>query len=162
MTVDSQPLAAVVTPTKVLRRFRVVFNAVRTHFRQIEKQAGLGGAQVWALSLIQDHPGIGVGGIAKNMDIHQSTASNLIKTLLRKELVSMDKSAQDKRSVQLHILPTGRTLLAHVPAPFEGVLPAALQQLDVATLARLDADIGALITLLNADEAAEETPLADL
>jgi len=162
MTVDPQPVTPTVTSTKVLRRFRVVFNAVRTHFRQIEKQAGLGGAQVWALSLIQDHPGIGMGGIAKNMDIHQSTASNLIKTLLRKELISMDKSAHDKRSVHLHILPTGRTLLANVSAPFEGVLPAALQKLDAATLARLDADIGELIALLNVDEAAEETPLADI
>ena len=32
-----------VTPEQVLRRFRVVFNAVRTHFRQMEKQVGLGG-----------------------------------------------------------------------------------------------------------------------
>ena len=32
--------------TLVLRRFRVVFNAVRTHFQQVESQAGLGGAQI--------------------------------------------------------------------------------------------------------------------
>ena len=46
---------------RVLRQFRQVFNAVKTHFRQVEKTVGLGGAQVWALSVIRDIPGIGIG-----------------------------------------------------------------------------------------------------
>lgn len=152
----------VVSPAKVLRRFRVVFNAVRTHFRQVEKQVGLGGAQVWALSLIQANPGIGMGGIAENMDIHQSTASNLIKTLIRKELIAMEKSTGDRRNVELKILPAGAKLLKQVSGPFEGVLPVALSNLSPTTLARMDKDLGKLIELLNADESAEETPLAHL
>lgn len=151
-----------VTPAKVLRRFRVVFNAVRTHFRQMEKQVGLGGAQVWALSVIKANPGIGMGEVATNMDIHQSTASNLIKALLRKELISLEKAPQDRRSVHLKVLPAGSKLLKKVSGPFEGVLPVALSRLSGQTLLRLDQDLGQLIELLNADEAAEETPLANL
>lgn len=150
------------TPAKVLRRFRVVFNAVRTHFRQMEKQVGLGGAQVWALSLIKARPGIGMGEVAAQMQIHQSTASNLIKTLLSKELVSMEKSPTDRRSVQLTISPAGTRLLKKVSGPFEGVLPQALSSLTPETLERLDTDLGILIDLLKADESAEETPLANL
>ncbi len=151
-----------VTPARVLRRFRVVFNAIRTHFRQVEKQVGLGGAQVWALSVIRDHPGIGMGAVATNMDIHQSTASNLIKTLLRKGLITLEKAPQDRRNVRLTILPMGAALLTEVSGPFEGILPGALAKLGPATLARLDRDLGELIGLLRADEAAGETPLADL
>lgn len=112
-----------VTPAKVLRRFRVVFNAVRTHFRQIEKRVGLG-ERVWALSLIRSNPGIGMGGIAANMDIHQSTASNLIKTLVLKELITMEKSAEDRRSVELRILPAGRKLLTKAGGPLKGCCPS--------------------------------------
>lgn len=162
MKKDARSATETITPAKVLRRFRVVFNAVRTHFRQIEKQVGLGGAQVWALSLIQNNPGIGMGGIAVNMDIHQSTASNLIKTLLTKKLIGMEKSAIDKRSVHLEILPAGEAVLSKVAGPFEGVLPVALSQLSATTLMRMDKDLGKLIALLKADESAEETPLADL
>ncbi len=147
---------------QVLRRFRVVFNAVRSHFQQVEKQVGLGGAQVWALSVVKDHPGIGVGGLARNMDIHQSTASNLVKTLLRKELISMSKAPEDRRNVQLHVLPTGLVLLAQAPGPFEGVLPAALDRLSQTTLLRLDQDLGELIQRLKADEQAGGIPLAEL
>jgi DNA-binding MarR family transcriptional regulator len=148
--------------TQVLRRFRVVFNAVRSHFQQVEKQVGLGGAQVWALSVIRDHPGIGVSVLAKHMDIHQSTASNLVKTLLHKELISMSKAAEDRRNVQLHVLPTGLALLGQAPGPFEGVLPEALERLAPATLLRLDQDLSALIQLLKADEQAGGIPLAEL
>lgn len=151
-----------VTPAKVLRRFRVVFNAVRTHFRQMEKQVGLGGAQVWALSLIKANPGIGIGEVAARMDIHQSTASNLVKALLRKELISLDKAPTDRRNVRLKILPAGSRLLKKVSGPFEGVLPEALSSLTGDTLQRLDEDLGQLIGLLSADESAESTPLAHL
>lgn len=149
-------------PGQVLRRFRVVFNAVRTHFGQVEKQVGLGGAQVWALSVIRDNPGIGMGGIAAQMDIHQSTASNLIKALLKKELIVMTKSEEDRRSVHLKILPAGKKVLTKVSGPFEGVLPDAIGRLEPAVLARLDADLHQLIGLLNVDEATGEIPLAEI
>lgn len=153
---------APVTSTTVLRRFRVVFNAVRTHFRQMEKEVGLGGAQVWALSIIANSPGIGMGRIAAEMDIHQSTTSNLVKELQRKKLISVAKAVEDRRNAQIHALPAGLQLLEGVQGPFAGVLPSALDQLDGAALKRLDRDLGALIAILQADETAAEIPLANL
>ncbi len=155
------PLPAV-TNAQVLRRFRVVFNTVRGHFQQVEKQAGVGGAQVWALSVIRDQPGIGMGGLAKSMDIHQSTASNLVKALQKKEMLSMTKAVVDRRNVELTILPAGLAVLAKVTGPFEGVLPEALGQLPPETLARMDRDLSELIQLLKADEKAGGIPLGQL
>jgi DNA-binding MarR family transcriptional regulator len=149
-------------PNQVLRRFRVVFNAVRSHFKQIEKQVGLGGAQVWALSVVRDQPGVGMGELARCMDVHQSTASNLVRSLQKKELIRMDKDTVDKRHVHLHVTPQAMALLADVPGPFEGVLPAALAQLNAATLQRLDQDLVELIGLLQVDESAATIPLAQL
>ncbi|MDZ7891503.1 MAG: MarR family transcriptional regulator [Rhodoferax sp.] len=147
---------------QALRQFRVVFNAVRTHFRQIEKDTGLGGAQIWALSLIQNSPGLGISDIALQMDIHQSTASNLVKVLVKKELITLTKSAQDKRMAELRVTPEGKQALAKNPGPYEGVLPNALRQLDETTLANINRDLGKLVQLLAVDEAARNIPLADL
>lgn len=162
MNIDNKNEHNLTNADQVLRRFRVVFNAVRSNFQHVEKQVGLGGAQVWALSVIRDQPGIGVGGIAKSMAIHQSTASNLIKTLVRKELISMAKATEDRRNVELHILPAGLAVLSQVSGPFEGVLPIALAKLPQEHLLRLDQDLGALIALLKADEQAGGIPLAEL
>ncbi|MFM2449281.1 MAG: hypothetical protein RIS44_1731 [Pseudomonadota bacterium] len=147
---------------RVLRQFRVVFNAVKTHFRQVEKSAGIGGAQLWALSIIANQPGLGVGELAVAMDIHQSTASNLVRTLLDRQLVLASKESQDRRSVRLKIGPIGQDFLAVAPQPFTGVLPLALAQLDPSTLMRLEQDLTALVNALDADLAAAKTPLSHM
>ena len=153
---------AQVDTTQVLRRFRVVYSAIRTHFQTVEKQVGLGGAQVWALSVVRDNPGIGVGGVAERLDVHQSTSSNLVKSLLKRQLLTMERSSGDRRNVHLHVAEPGLAILAKVPGPFEGVLPHALGALPPATLQRLDQDLATLIGLLRADEEAAGTPLAEI
>lgn len=149
------------SPAQVLRRFRQVFSAVRSQFAQIEKRTGLGGAQLWALSLVQQRPGIGMGELARLMDVHQSTASNLVKGLVLRELLEAGKHGPDRRAVQLSLLPAGARLLRRAPGPAEGVLPQALQSLDAETLARLDGDLGRLIELLGADARAANIPLSE-
>ena len=103
---------------RVLRQFRIVFNAVKTHFRQVERDAGIGGAQLWALSVIQSTPDIGMNGLSRALDIHQSTASNLIKGLIERGLMATVRSSTDRRAVTLRILPAGSAILDKAPAPF--------------------------------------------
>jgi DNA-binding MarR family transcriptional regulator len=163
--VTSSPVHSSASPeqaAQVLRQFRVVFNAVRSHFQQVEKRVGIGGAQVWALNVIQHQPGVSVNELARAMDIHQSTASNLIRQLVKRELVRTEKSAADRRGVQLFIEAAGQLLLQGAPGPYEGVLPEALQQLPPATLDQLQLSLAQLIQALKADEQAGGIPLAEL
>ncbi|CDG82926.1 marR family protein [Janthinobacterium agaricidamnosum NBRC 102515 = DSM 9628] len=147
---------------RVLRQFRMLFNAVKDHFRQIERDAGIGGAQLWALSKISASPGIGINDLAAALDIQQSTASNLVKSLIERQLIATERREDDRRAVALLALPAGQSVLDSAPAPFSGVLPAALDSLDQATLGRLEQDLASLIVLLRADERNAKTPLADL
>lgn len=146
----------------VLRRFRIVFGAVRSHFKQIEKVVGLGGAQVWALSIIHQHPGLSMGELAKGLDVHQSTTSNLVKALVSKNLILVKKDVNDKRLVHLHVSEQAVALLAKVPGPVQGLLPDALSRLPESTLRDLDEHLVALIRVLKADESAAGIPLANL
>lgn len=152
-------LSADAPPQRVLRQFRIVFNAVKTHFRQLERESGLGGAQVWALSVIESRPGIGATSLGRAMDIHQSTASNLVRALVERGYVAAAREGTDRRNVALRILPAGQEVLRRAPAPLAGVLPNALATLDEATLLRLEQDLGGLIALLGADETAGKIPL---
>ena len=155
---ESEPSDSAV---RVLRQFRVIFNSVKSHFQHIENEAGVGGAQLWALSLVEATPDIGVGELADAMDIHQSTASNLVRALVERELLRVQKRADDRRAVQLHVTAAGGRVLRRAPGPLAGVLPEALASLDPATLASLDSSLGALITALGADERARNIPLGD-
>ena len=146
----------------VLRQFRQVFNAVKSHFQQVEKTVGMGGAQVWALSVVRDRPGIGVGALARAMSIHQSTASNLVRTLIDREMVVAVKQGTDRRAVQLNLLPAGAKVLKNSPGPFAGLLPDALKSLPAETLERLQADLSQLIVAIAADDSGAAIPLSDL
>jgi DNA-binding MarR family transcriptional regulator len=151
-----------VAETRVLRQFRIVFNAVKSHFRQVEREAGVGGAQLWALSVIERSPGIGVTGLARELDIHQSTASNLIKALIERGMVVAAREGLDRRSVALRLLPAGEDVLRAAPMPFAGVLPDALAALPPETLARLEKDLSELIAVLAADESAAKVLMSQL
>lgn len=143
----------------VLRKLRLVFNTVKGHFREVEKKTGVAGAQVWAMSVVRDQPGIGVNDLARLMDIHQSTASNLIKPLIEGGMMVADRAQADRRALKLRVTPRGAAILKKAPAPSTGLLPAALAKLDHDTLVRLDEDLEGLITLLHPDKRAAKEPI---
>lgn len=147
---------------QVLRQFRLIFSAVRSHFIQVEKKVGISGAQLWALSVIGASDSITVGRLASAMDIHQTTASNLVKVLQRQGLAIGTRGMPDRRVVQLSLTEQGQRLLSQAPGPVAGVLPQALAMLDQQTLARLDHDLGALLQVLGADERAARIPLSQM
>ena len=160
------PVTAPVVPpepaVRVLRQFRQVFNAVKSHFQQMEKSAGVGGAQVWALSIIREQPGIGVNDVAQAMDVRQPTASNLVRSLAELGCIEVRKDAPDKRAVQLYLKAAGARVLRRAPGPFTGVLPDALAALPPATLQRFEEDLAQLLKALNADEQAARIPLGQM
>ena len=144
---------------QVLRQFRQVFNALKSHFQRLEKTVGLGGSQVWALAIVRDQPGLGLSALAREMDIQQSTASNLVKSLVERGFVAAARGEPDRRTVQLKLLAAGARALARAPEPAGGLLPVALGSLDAPTLARLKKDLEALIRALGADERGARIPL---
>ncbi|WP_374351600.1 MarR family winged helix-turn-helix transcriptional regulator [Limnohabitans sp.] len=145
---------------RVLRQFRLVFSSVRKHFQTMEKRAGIGGAPIWAMYLIAKQPGIAVTQLANAMDVHQSTASNLVRGLVRAGFIVNEKSESDKRVVELYPLPEGLKLLKKIPGPYSGVLPQALSELDAQTLQELERNLQLLLGKMDIDERSAQTPMA--
>jgi DNA-binding MarR family transcriptional regulator len=114
---------------EALRYFRIIFKSANQHFHEVEKQAGIGGASLWALSEISSN-NLTVNGLAKAMSIHQSTASNLLEKLEVAGLVKRTRSDVDRRVVYLEITDKGNQILQKAPLPHKGVLPDALSKLD--------------------------------
>lgn len=146
----------------LLQQFRVVLKAVNSHFRQVERVTGVGGSQIWALSLVAANPGMKVGDLARRLSVRQPTASVLVKHLVQQRLVESVPHPQDRRSVQLFATAAGQLLLQRAPQPLSGVLPRALALLDAPTQRRLSEDMNVLIRAMGADTGAAGTPLDQL
>lgn len=147
----------------VLEDFRLIFRSVRQHFQRIEAQTGISGAQLWVLACIGGHPRIRVTELAQALSIHQSTASNLIERLERRQFVRRTRSSADQRIVQLSLTAAGKRLVATAPQPVEGILPDALQRLPATELASLKKQLGNLTkTMKHLDSRGKKTPLSDI
>jgi len=148
---------------EVLEQFRIIVRAIRSHYQNVERRAGISGAQLWALARIADSPGANVGALSRSLAIHQSTASNLLRQLQQLSLVERRRRGKDQRSVQIFVTGRGRALLRRSPQPFIGVLQQALTELPDANLASMHRQLARLIkSMASKNLAARATPLSDL
>jgi DNA-binding MarR family transcriptional regulator len=147
---------------EALRQFRVIFGAVRQHFQAVEKACGVSGAQIWAMAVLQQSPGMRVSALAQTMSIHPSTASNLLDKLELAGLVRRERGQTDQRVVTLHLTDAGRRALEKAPQPLTGILTHALGQLSDETLCRLNDDLAELIAHMGAVNARDaQLPLSE-
>jgi DNA-binding MarR family transcriptional regulator len=148
----------------VLEQFRVIVKSIRRHYQDVERRAGLSGAQLWALAQVAGQPGTQVGDLARALAIHQSTASNLLRALEAQGLLRRERQRHDQRQVKLFASKKGLQLLKGAPRPLIGVLQQALSELPAARLHALHAELAHVIALMKVKSpaAARALPLSDM
>ncbi|OGI58953.1 MAG: hypothetical protein A2V58_07555 [Candidatus Muproteobacteria bacterium RBG_19FT_COMBO_61_10] len=148
---------------EALQKFRIVFSSVKKHFREVEALCGVSGVHLWAIAEISRNPGMRVTELAQSLSIHQSTASNLLGEIEKMGFVKKQRSKDDQRVVRLYLTKKGDSLVARAPKPMTGVLSDALQRLPDKELLTLNANMDALISLMqHKDRSAAARPLSDI
>ena len=148
---------------QVLRKFRLIYGAVRQHFREVEKTTGVSGSQLWILQEVGRSAGIGISELAERLSIHQSTCSLLVEKLVARGLIFKERSKVDQRRVGLNISQQATKVLKNAPGPAEGVLPKTLLALPQEALRALDESLSTVIQQLDIQDAGfADKPLADL
>lgn len=130
---------------QALQSLRTVFGSARTHDAEVRRAAGISGSQLWALSEIAGQAGITVNGLAERMALHQTTASNLINSLVEHKLIRRARDVADRRIIHLHPSAEGKRVLLRVPGPHAGLLVDALRGLEAQQLERLRESLALLV-----------------
>src|SRR6478735_12244713 len=73
---------------EALKKLRIIIRSAQRHSSWIEKQCGVTGAQLWLLEELRETPGLRVGQLADLMVMHQTTVSNLLDALEKRNLVA--------------------------------------------------------------------------
>lgn len=148
---------------EVLGQFRILFKSVRRHYAEIERRAGVGGAQLWALSHVSNQPEIKPGELAHALAIHPSTASNLVRELEKAKLLTRRRRKGDQRIVELCVTSKGLNSLKRAPQPLIGVLQQALSELPPTDLETLRQQMRKLVAKIKAkDRKARAEPLSKI
>ncbi len=130
-----------------------VLDQLRTLLRTVRREEGRavrGGsaASLRAIAHIEANPGIQVGSLARELGIHQSTASNLLDRLAREGLVAKRRAVEDHRTVSLHVTAKGRLAIKALPPGGAGRLERALARLPAASLLALNEHLKGLVAAL--------------
>jgi MarR family transcriptional regulator, organic hydroperoxide resistance regulator len=133
----------------VLKQFRSIYGAARKQFKDVEDKFGLTGTQAWLLQEIHKEPDIGVSDLALKLSIHQSTCSQHIEKLVKKEFVIKNRNESDQRSVGLNLSNKSKKLLLALSSPAEGILPKALSSMSKSELNHLKTSLDQVIELIN-------------
>ena len=162
----ADPLDRTSRELRTLQGLRTIFGSARTHDTEVRRSIGISGSQLWALSEIaHSHRarGITVNGLSAQMALHQTTASNLVNSLVERGLIRRERDAVDQRVVHLRATAQGKQILLQTPGPHAGLLVDALRRLDPAQLDRLSESLQWVVNLMRrtAETAAGETLMGE-
>lgn len=149
---DSTEAPEGTTPLTVLQRFRMLIRAAQRHSNWVERQAGVSGAQLWAMQEIADGEGVRVGELADRMALHQSTVSNLLDKLEGEGLIARQRKSADQRVVTVVLTDSGKERLERAPHPTRGLLPESLRQMPVEDLEVLEKQLDRLLKQFHATD----------
>ena len=146
----------------ITQQLRIVYKAVQSHSKRVEKVCGLSSAKLWMLHEVAQNPGIRVSELAKLLSIHPSTCSNMLDKIEASGLIYRDRSKTDQRTVHLFTTDSGKQLLDAAPSPPQGKLSSTLEKLSEDQLTRLEISLNDFIEAFHFDDvSAALTPIPE-
>jgi DNA-binding MarR family transcriptional regulator len=143
----SRPPAAPPSPSirTVLDALRRIVRDLRLSSREVEREAGVSGAQLFVLQALTDGRAASLNELAERTHTDQSSVSVVVRRLAERKLVARKASRADGRRVELSLTPAGQRLLARCPEPMQARLLSAIQRLDEPELSALTRGLIALV-----------------
>lgn len=119
---------------EIMDNIRRVFQVVNEQSKQVERETGLTGPQVWAIKVISSHGTLRVSELAARMYLHPTTVVGIIDRLEKRGLVCRTRSLEDRRVVDVSLTEEGRSLVAHTPEVASNKITQGLESLSTEEL----------------------------
>ncbi len=94
---------------------RRILRATEIYGRKLAKAAGLTAVQFRVLQIVAERGTCTATEIAHKMRVSQATVTSLVDKLVRREVVTREKSQTDRRQIHIIITATGREIVSHAP-----------------------------------------------
>lgn len=88
------------------------------HFFAVTEQENVRPGEVTVLDLIRENPGIRQGVVAKTLKIKRAQMSKMINRMEAEGLVGKRVPEEDRRAVELRLMPEGEALIARITESF--------------------------------------------
>lgn len=114
----------------VLISLRRIIQAIDLHSRQLVRQHGITTPQLIILKQIHAEGTLTVSQLANQISLKQTTVTDILNRLEKKELVRRTKDSNDRRRVLVEETDTARKLLDAAPSPLQETFLDKFEDLD--------------------------------
>jgi DNA-binding MarR family transcriptional regulator len=148
---DIPPLTETMVAT-IMDNIRRVFQVVNEQSKQVERETGLTGPQLWTIKVMAQHSPVQVTQLAKKMYLHPATVGGILDRLEKRGLVMRNRSTIDRRVVEVSLTDEGRQLVDHSPEVASNKITHGLESLEYQELAVIQQGLERLALILDAKE----------
>ncbi|MDF1583606.1 MAG: MarR family transcriptional regulator [Methyloprofundus sp.] len=104
---------------EVLIALRRVIRATDLHSKYLEKTTGLTAPQILLLQAISSMGQATIGELANKISLSQATVTKILDRLEKRQLITRQRSEQDKRKVHAYLTEEAEKLLINAPLPLQ-------------------------------------------
>jgi DNA-binding MarR family transcriptional regulator len=126
--------------------------AVDLHSKQLARHHSLTGPQLVCLRLIEKRGVITPSELAKGVSLSQGTVTGILDRLASRDLISRQRSAEDKRKILVQLTDAGRQLVATAPSPLHEQFSKRLAGLPEGEQAMIDWIMQRVVELMEAED----------
>jgi len=104
---------------EVLIALRRIIRAADLHSRHLVKTTGLTSAQLLLLRTLREQGPMTINRLSKNIQLSQATVTTILDRLETRELVTRERSSEDKRKVFVSLTETAKKMIENAPLPLQ-------------------------------------------
>ena len=146
----------------ILKHLRVMVETAQLHSHLAERHCGISATHLWALWELHRAPGLRAIDLAKAMAIQAPMAKTMLHDLQAQGLVHGISAVGGQNSVRMSLTEAGRQRIGLFPGAPQGVVAAAVENLDDDRLDHLRLALQTLLEAMpHADGKAAFAPLGD-
>jgi DNA-binding MarR family transcriptional regulator len=135
----------------IVQGLRRIVKALHTYSRDVQREFGLTGPQLWAMKTLARTGPMTTGCLAEALVVHQSSLSILLNRLERRGLVRRSRDPDDRRVVVLDLTDKGRATATRAPEPAQGRMLHVLEGMTAAEVHDLYRAIERLVGSMEAE-----------
>jgi DNA-binding MarR family transcriptional regulator len=107
------------TINEVLVALRRIIRAADLHSRHLVKTTGLTSAQLLLMRTLRESGPMTINKLSNSIQLSQATVTTILDRLEGRELVSRERSSEDKRKVFVDLTAVGKSEIAETPLPLQ-------------------------------------------
>lgn len=140
---------------RILGSLRRIIRAVDLYSRYLALRYSLTGPQLVCVRQLLKHGSMAPGTLAKRISLSPATITGIVDRLEKRNIVTRERSTEDKRKVEIALTPEGRKLVKQMPPPLHESFSRRLEELSEEEQAEIDRVLARIVEMMEAQDMAD-------